>query len=371
MSTFGSRLLFAWSGCFIAFCVAPIFGQGIIEAVPEPCPATGTPVNAQYEYLNLATVRGIADFRPSGAGTTDHLFQGWWYYRVAGFGNESPFPWVPAPASQSYTSGSAGVPHGIVAISETLVGGFLFDSEQRLILRDFSGAGQSAYYTDSMTITNVDVFPLIIDVFHYLDVDVLGSGTGDTAVAAPSLDLITIMDSGDIIEYRACNPSCYRIDTFPAIRDDLDDPLTDDFLCTPPPGLQLGPTDITAGYQWSLTIPPGGSATVCANVAFNMAAPTPECCQTFFRCDCDGDGFLNCLADAIYCLEWLFGLPMACAPPCHEAADADRSGGVTLGDILYCLDHCFGPGPPPSAPYPACGIDPDFPGTLGCGPTGC
>ena len=52
------------------------------------------------------------------------------------------------------------------------------------------------------------------------------------------------------------------------------------------------------------------------------------------------------------------------------AADADDSGVLDLADGIYSLEYQFLSGPPPVAPFPACGEDPS-PGSLGCDGTSC
>ena len=78
--------------------------------------------------------------------------------------------------------------------------------------------------------------------------------------------------------------------------------------------------------------------------------------EPFVRGDCDGDGQVNALADAIFLLS--FGFLEGNAPLCKDAADVDDDGTVNaLVDGLRLLTHGFVMGEPPAAPYPGCGID--------------
>ena len=56
-----------------------------------------------------------------------------------------------------------------------------------------------------------------------------------------------------------------------------------------------------------------------------------------------------------------------------EAVDSDGDGVFSgLVDALYILAFQFQGGtPPPPAPYPNCGVDPDAATSLGCDPNGC
>jgi len=66
------------------------------------------------------------------------------------------------------------------------------------------------------------------------------------------------------------------------------------------------------------------------------------------------------IADPIYALNYLFQSgPILCL----DAMDANASGAVDLADVLYLLNFINGDGPPPPAPFPACGNDAPV---LGC-----
>jgi hypothetical protein len=61
---------------------------------------------------------------------------------------------------------------------------------------------------------------------------------------------------------------------------------------------------------------------------------------------------------------------------CLDASDTDGNGEVNISDPATSLNYQFGVGPPPPAPYPACGLDPDYdsldcvcsPACTGCKP---
>ena len=57
-------------------------------------------------------------------------------------------------------------------------------------------------------------------------------------------------------------------------------------------------------------------------------------------------------------------------PEC-QVGDINGDGAVALADAIGLLTFLFQGGPPPSAPYPVCGADPDPAGSLGCGPNAC
>ena len=78
--------------------------------------------------------------------------------------------------------------------------------------------------------------------------------------------------------------------------------------------------------------------------------------RPFIRSDCDGDGEVSGVSDAILLLRILFlghtGLE------CVAACDADGSGEVEgeVTDAVFLLRHRFLGGAPPPAPFPDCGF---------------
>lgn len=82
----------------------------------------------------------------------------------------------------------------------------------------------------------------------------------------------------------------------------------------------------------------------------------------FTRGDTDGNGRVI-LNDAILILGYLFqGMQLSV---CLDAADVDDSGRVDIGDPIGLLTYMFAQGPPPQAPYPDPGGD-TTPDLIGC-----
>ena len=74
--------------------------------------------------------------------------------------------------------------------------------------------------------------------------------------------------------------------------------------------------------------------------------------STFLRGDSNGDGGLD-LSDAVHGLLALF-LGSA-GGDCPAAGDANGDGGLDVSDPVFALSYLFRNGPPPAAPWPACG----------------
>jgi hypothetical protein len=99
----------------------------------------------------------------------------------------------------------------------------------------------------------------------------------------------------------------------------------------------------------------GASGPFCScrgvGVRFTAVEPVP-----FRRCDPNDDGALD-VSDPLALLGWLFLTGEA--PPCRPAADCNADREVNVTDAVYALLHLFHGGPPPPAPFPACGLPGD------------
>lgn len=107
-------------------------------------------------------------------------------------------------------------------------------------------------------------------------------------------------------------------------------------------------------------IPAGGSPQVAALNGVQLVK-LPDG-PIFVRGDSNLDGQID-IGDPILVLGQLFGVGTIL---CDDAADANDDGVVDIADGVSQLDYLFASGPPPSAPFPACGEDPT-PDALSCG----
>ena len=121
----------------------------------------------------------------------------------------------------------------------------------------------------------------------------------------------------------------------------------------PPQGGELFFCDWLDELSTQLIAVTGGTAHRPYVTSGSVSYSTP-----FLRGDCNGDGTVN-ITDPIYLIDRLFDtLPYSCV----EACDANDDAGVNVADVVYSLGTLFVGTPPPPAPYPECGLDPD-PGT--------
>ena len=84
----------------------------------------------------------------------------------------------------------------------------------------------------------------------------------------------------------------------------------------------------------------------------------------FVRGDANADGVVQ-ITDAVAILEHLF-VEGSATPPCRDSANANGLGSIDLTDGVFVLLHLFSGGPPPPAPYPACGTPSETIESLGC-----
>jgi hypothetical protein len=84
----------------------------------------------------------------------------------------------------------------------------------------------------------------------------------------------------------------------------------------------------------------------------------------FQRADANGDGRLD-LADPVTVLSHLFG-GITDRVRCLDAADANDTGTLDISDPIGVLNYLYRGGPPPRAPFPACGFDPTDDGLPEC-----
>jgi hypothetical protein len=84
----------------------------------------------------------------------------------------------------------------------------------------------------------------------------------------------------------------------------------------------------------------------------------------FIRGDANHDGALD-LADVLFLGDLLFG---AEGPefPCREACEVNGDALIDVADLVAILGHLFLGAPPPGAPFPSCGGDPDPTTGWGC-----
>ncbi|MBK7950510.1 MAG: hypothetical protein IPK00_17575 [Deltaproteobacteria bacterium] len=222
---------------------------GLAALSPFPASAIGsvTAGGVTFGYTNNfnTTTSNTVDVAFTGAGPADMAFESWWFYRVSGGSRESAFA---NPDIELY-DGSLGQLGW-----DDPTGSSLFSASLSFEVFD-SGAGGNLF--QNMRIYNTSGADLTIDVFHYSDLDVNGTGGSDRASLGSNAAGIQINQSegaqtAPIVGYGA---NAYRVSPYAQVLGDLTDNGVDNFANT---GLPVNtPQDVTVGFQWSVTIAAG------------------------------------------------------------------------------------------------------------------
>lgn len=204
----------------------------------------------------------------TGVGTGDYLFEDGWWFRVSGDTQESFFP---APTTTTCAAAA-----GTITWSDVSARG-LFSATNTLALT--SPAAGSGELILTMSITNLSsVNPLVISLFHGADFDVNGSAGTDNATLLNANNYIGITDTtAGAAQYRAFNPpaDAFLVRPFAATTDVfglLGDTAVNNFDNS---GLPATSFDFTGAFQWNLTIPASGTASVSVALNANSGTATP------------------------------------------------------------------------------------------------
>lgn len=192
---------------------------------------------------------------------TDHGYEHWWYFRVAGDATETPLRSV------------GGVGGGVAPFNTHFDRDFA-NLENRNLLRashdvDVYAAGPSSgVATSRVTFQNISNAPLTIDVFAYTDVDLAGTFGNDMVTGDGSNHAITDI-SGIRLEIRAVGNDRSDVLAYPAIRTALSNTSVDNLTNALPP---FG-GDYAGAFQWQgRTLQAGESRTFTVVFALDTAA---------------------------------------------------------------------------------------------------
>ncbi|MBB5208271.1 DUF11 domain-containing protein [Chiayiivirga flava] len=204
--------------------------------------------------------------------TNDHVYQTGWAFRV---GDDTRETFLPKPDVQQYEGAVSEMQWNDVAgrglfravETSTVIGG-----------QNITGS-PSGSVVMRLTVQNLSLSePVTLDVFHVIDMDVGGSGVGDTAQLIASGDTPTMRfddEFGDVGYYYAEDADRFAIRTIGP--DDvffaLDDDSLDDFESSVP----SGDSDYTSGVQWSnRVLGPGQSLSFSVRFSINRPALNPD-----------------------------------------------------------------------------------------------
>lgn len=204
----------------------------------------------------------------TGVGTGDYVFEDGWWFRVSGDTQESFFP--------TPTTTNCAAAAGTITWDDVGARG-LFRATNTLALTS-PGANQGELIL-TMAITNLSsTNPLVIAVFHGVDFDVNATAAGDSAALVTANSDMTITDAtAGVAGYRGFGPpaDAFLVRPFATSTDVfglLADTGVTNFDNTTLPSANI---DFTGAYQWNLTIPPSGTASVSVALNGNAGPTTP------------------------------------------------------------------------------------------------
>lgn len=192
---------------------------------------------------------------------TDHGFEHWWYYRVAGDTRES--------ALRDLGPVSGGVPP-FLSHADRDFG----DLDSRGLLRanvdydTYDSGPSSGVLTGRITFTNISAAPVTFDAFCYTDLDLAASFGNDVVTGNGQHHSITDI-TGISIDIRADGADHSDVDVYPNVRSQLTDTAVGDLADHLPPFSG----DYTGAFQWSnRTLQPGEQRSFTVVFAIDTAA---------------------------------------------------------------------------------------------------
>jgi len=222
--------------------------------------ADGTLIDGQSTFEWRTFSQGNADWELDASGV-DQAFQLWFWYRINAQANETV---LPAPDSETFAGNTA-------TLNWANVNGLGFDITVTAVLTD--SPGNSAGLALNSVITNNTGSTLNFELFQYMDLDKGQSFNGDEAqlVGTNTIEITDVI-TGDMCQFNGIGATAYQVINFAGLLNTLGDGAISTLDNT---GLPFGPGDWTGAFQWSLSIEPGGSATIDSGSGGNEPAPIP------------------------------------------------------------------------------------------------
>ncbi len=198
--------------------------------------------------------------------SADHLYQDWWWVRLAGASRESTLKGNGAIAS----SGSDQL------VFSTTISGANVSARWAL---STPASGQTRL-TASLTITNTQSATLSLSVFHYADIDVNGTWSDDvvSAVSPTSLlfrDAASPASSGLSpyqVLYEASGAPTFGVGQSGSLITALTDNNVTNFNSTLPSAASTG-NDQAGGWQWTIQLAPGQSTNLVTTMTLIPSPP--------------------------------------------------------------------------------------------------
>lgn len=208
-------------------------------------------------------------YRTDGLGT-NHGFEQWWHFRIAGDTREFAFKNI-GPVTEGVTTGNTHIDRDF----EDVDGRGLLRA--RMDVDCYDAGPASGVVMNRLTLVNVTAAPITVDLFHYVDIDLAGSSGDDQVSGSTGSHRITDL-SGTSVEVRAQGADASEVAAYPALRNRLTDAALDNLTT---PSLPFS-GDYTGLFQWSSrTLQPGEWRTFTVLFAADTVATCPPSVENY------------------------------------------------------------------------------------------
>ncbi len=257
---------------------------GALLASATPLWAQGTITDGDVTFTRGASAfdtTPAADFKGVGGSLVqDHLFEYGWWFRLEGATQETAFG---IPTTEAYVADES-------FLAWEGLGDGAFDAFETISVLDAGSVGDpsaGSAHAELQIVNQSAVAPLTLTIFHLADLDISNTGEGDAA-ALFEFDIFRsfkVQEGGTSIFYAADEQaSAYLVRAFgvTSVRSLLNDTAVTQFDNT---GLPFGPGDITAGFEFPITLPPNGSTILRVNLSSGFLEAR---CNSSIGVYCDG-----------------------------------------------------------------------------------
>ncbi len=194
-------------------------------------------------------------------GDLDSLDQHWWWIR----GIQGAETALPAPNSISQPDDT----HATLAWANLLDGALDATLSLELVVTG-GGQGHTAKVVHALELVNVSSNDVDVSVFQYVDTLPFSFGDEFAWGGLSGIDIDTGIIGAPPAEFRAVNAEAFQVAAAPTILELLEDANADNLDNS---GLPFGPGDFSGAFQWSRTIPPGGSALLVGSYQWTIPSP--------------------------------------------------------------------------------------------------
>ncbi len=217
--------------------------------------ATDQAVSLTYSSTHWSSAPGADILGTDASG--DQVHQTGFWYRAQGDTREHP---LPPPDSETYSNGV------VVAEWNNLDGKGFWVQEATTI---FDNEGPSGGWESRIAVRNDNATPQTFALFHYVDVSLAATSTGDSGVLVTPR-FLKFTDGASRASYRAFSATHFQVAPSPTLINQLNDAGLNDLGDT---GLPFGPGDATAAFQFGPSTLPAGATYGLAHVSAFFNGP--------------------------------------------------------------------------------------------------